>query len=267
MTKRVLALSWLLLALSALPSPFLTDLAFVTGGDLSNDGSGSFAPTFDTSGCTFGALAAASFPTGKVSSITSAKYDTSLDFTANHIFTSETHASVGDANSAGAFWFDLTGHAGNHAFSVQWSGGGTLYLKAMCGSGDLHASILDLTATEQSEVVPSPTGGPTAATPVTNKAFPVWVSYNQGFDSGGSGTITCSSGCTRTGGTPISGGYAMAYGPVSTPAGTPTAAVFAAGAEYYNFITLVFKPAGAGGGGPPAFLKGIINSPLRGGGR
>lgn len=224
----------------------MADLAVTSGQDLSfsNSNAGYTTAAVDTTGQTWACLIATDFlgNAGVAATITSATYN-GVSILGNF------HANAALANwSAGEMAlmpFALGGSAGNHTFTIAWSSANFLDFQVIWGSGDLHASVVDRTYVDQQDVGNGTTCTLTAYAPVSDKALPIFGLATEGLGVG----TTANSGCTKRIQSGLDGGVAFYSCPLSTPAGTATAAVLnTTSASHTMSVFIALKPAGGGSG-------------------
>jgi hypothetical protein len=223
----------------------VADLAYVHSADLSFDNSGNYTtPAFDTSADTWAVLFVYYFTVP--STITSVTYNgASL---AGHAYKSAGTTHVA-ADSVALYAFATGANAGNHTFNIQWSSGGYIIAGVIAGSGPIDAAVWDGTPAESAETVvvtPPQTFTPDPYTPTTDKALPIFTVIGSLAGSQPL-TISASSGATfRFTPSAFSMDWGVFTGPLSTPAGTPTAAVFSDTViEFQETITFALKPMAA----------------------
>lgn len=225
----------------------MSDLAFSHGADLSYDNTGSWtSANFDTTSDTWAILKVSNYSQA-LSTITDVKYN------GVSVFANRKYSAAGAHNPAGiigVFVADLsvTGK-GVHAWQVTWSSPvGYFDFQTMAGTGALDAAIFDATGFVDSEPACGGTNfTPTAYVPTSDKSFPIFLT---GTTNVGTSFVTsAASGCTQGQGSALNTSWSTFYGPISTPAGTPTAAVINLNhAEFVTVITFALKPAAAPSG-------------------
>ena len=218
----------------------MADFAFVRATDLSYDGSGNYSVSFNASGADWAVFVAKEH--NGASTPTAVSFDGVSIIGSGYAAASTAHYA---ASLVRVYVMDATGHAGTHTFNFQWTGGFILEFVGLCGSGAIDAALYDGTPATTEEVGAAGVVTPTAYTPATDKAFPVFVVVDNNASAG-----TANANCTLAAKSATTNNFGVYYGPLSTPAGTATSAAMNNGSGGYILaVSFALKPVAAGGGG------------------